>query len=401
MTHANLLLIAREALASELAQRVGPERVCCKSDPYEALMEMGRRRWPAILIQAAVGDYAGLCRASRRLQADSRLLGLCGVADEMQVRQLVGPVLDDYLICPPSPDDVKALRQLASGEAMPVVPSSAALRADLMAGLIESARSMPELESHLLGLAARLTGAKARWALAAEIGSGDLPLLLLGRDNRLLVCPRSAGPLSEDAAGALQAIQRCLPVLTANAARMDSLHRLAVTDHLTGAYNRRYFYTLTEQVLAQARATRARVALLLYDIDDFKRYNDHYSYAVGDAILCQVAALMKRVSRTHDIIARIGGDEFAILFWDRREPRKAASRPLQTAYDLADRFRAAVAKEEFTLLGPHATGRLTISGGLAIFPRDGQSVRELLRAADRALKFAKKAGKNGIALVGA
>jgi len=400
MTEPTLLVIAQPSLASELAEQVGADRVCCKSDPYEALMEMGRRKWLAVLIQAAVGDYAGLCRASRRLQADSRVLGLCGVADEMQVRQLVGPVLDDYYICPPSPEDVKALRDLASGEVMPLVPTTASLRADVVAELVESARSVPELESRLESLVLRLTGAKARWVQADQIGADDLPLLLSGQDSRVLAAPRSAAPLGEAAAATLLAVQRVLPVLIANASRMDSLHRLAVTDHLTGAYNRRYFYTLTEQVLAQARGTRGRVALLLYDIDDFKRYNDHFSYAVGDGILCQVAALMKRVSRSHDIVARIGGDEFAILFWDREAPRNPDSLPLQTAYDLAERFRAAVAGQDFTLLGPQATGKLTISGGLALFPRDGQTVRELLRSADKALKSAKRAGKNGIALVG-
>ena len=105
---------------------------------------------------------------------------------------------------------------------------------------------------------------------------------------------------------------------------------------------------------------------------------------------------MKKTSRVHDIIARIGGDEFAILFWDPDQPREPDSRPLETANALADRFRQAVTSHEFPSLGAEARGAVTISGGMAGFPADGDTCRDLLRAADGALKKAKKAGKNSI-----
>ena len=101
-----------------------------------------------------------------------------------------------------------------------------------------------------------------------------------------------------------------------------------------------------------------------------------------------------------DVVARIGGDEFAVLFWDSQGPRSPQSQPLHTAADLAERFRQAVSREEFPLLGPQAVGHLTISGGLAMYPRDGQDVRQLLRSADQALKKGKKAGKNTIQIIG-
>lgn len=192
-----------------------------------------------------------------------------------------------------------------------------------------------------------------------------------------------------------------MPALVSTAERTESLHRLAVTDHLTGAYNRRYFYHLTDRILAQAEGRGYRVTLLLYDVDDLKQYNDTYGHAAGDEILRETAAMMREITRSQDIVARIGGDEFAVLFWDSDPPRDPGSEPLDSAYDLADRFRRAVAGMEFPSLGPDAAGVLSISGGLANYPKDGASCRELLRSADRALDQAKRAGKNGIRIIGA
>jgi diguanylate cyclase (GGDEF)-like protein len=138
----------------------------------------------------------------------------------------------------------------------------------------------------------------------------------------------------------------------------------------------------------------------LYDIDDFKRYNDRFGHAAGDEILRETAAMMKQITRRHDVVARIGGDEFAVLFWDTGPTRQPNSQPLQTAYQLADRFRRAVSSHAFQALGPKASGTLTISGGLATFPWDGWTIDQLLRRADEALLSAKANGKNNIHLVG-
>jgi diguanylate cyclase (GGDEF)-like protein len=175
---------------------------------------------------------------------------------------------------------------------------------------------------------------------------------------------------------------------------------LAITDHLTGAYNRRYFYHVTDRILARAEQTRGRVMLLLYDIDDFKHYNETYGHAAGDDILRETAALMRQTTREHDVVARIGGDEFAVLFWDQERPRVPNSRPIQAVYELSERFRRAVTLHQFKSLGPEAQGVLTISGGLASFPKDGVTRVELMRSADHALREAKRAGKNSIKLIG-
>ena len=245
------------------------------------------------------------------------------------------------------------------------------------------------------------TGVSKKWSDADRMPAGVRPLLLAANDApRVLVPQRGPISLDDEARGFLETVQNCLPALLATAQRTESLHRLAITDHLTGAYNRRYFYHVTDRILRRADAGNYRAMLFLYDIDNFKRYNDTYGHGAGDEILRETAKLMRQTSRTQDIVARIGGDEFAVLFWDPENPRRHDSQPLRDAFALAVRFRKAVCEHSFASLGPEATGALTISGGMARFPGDGPTCRELLRKADRALKEAKNGGKNVIRLVG-
>ena len=247
---------------------------------------------------------------------------------------------------------------------------------------------------------ARRVKTAVTWTQVHRLASkAEVLLLAEGDPPRALVAETCRIGRDKSTGAFLCAIQQCLPALMRAAERTRGLHRLAVTDYLTGAYNRRYFYFRTEQILRRARLGAFRVALLLYDIDNLKRYNDEFGYAVGDEILKETVMLMRETTRARDIVARIGGDEFAMLFWDP-QPRLPDSRPPESALVLAERFRQALRGHAFRSLGPGASGALTISGGLASFPRDGGTCRELLRAADRGLKQAKRSGKDGIRLIG-
>ena len=124
---------------------------------------------------------------------------------------------------------------------------------------------------------------------------------------------------------------------------------------------------------------------------------------------------MRRCCRAHDVVGRIGGDEFAVLFWDdpqhkrtaasaKSDERRSASadHPAE-AITIAKRFVKELGKAGFSSfggLGPEGKGVLTISGGLASFPRDGQTIEQLFQQADKALLEAKRSGKNRIYLVG-
>lgn len=191
--------------------------------------------------------------------------------------------------------------------------------------------------------------------------------------------------------------------------RLSALEKLATEDDLTGLKNRRYIWEFLRQILDRARQDSGRVTLMVYDIDDFKHYNDRYGHPAGDRILKEAAELMSLCCRTHDVIGRIGGDEFAVIFWDDPlEKRDSASQerrldrmdhPREPIF-IAKRFQRALENSNLDLLGPSGKGVLTISGGLASYPYDGDTVEQLFEKADEALLDAKRSGKNRVYLVG-
>jgi diguanylate cyclase (GGDEF)-like protein len=205
-------------------------------------------------------------------------------------------------------------------------------------------------------------------------------------------------------------------------ARIRYLEQLATEDDLTGLKNRRYIWEFSRQIIEYAAKENGRVTLLVFDVDDLKKYNDIYGHQAGDEILKQAAALMQRCCRAHDVVGRIGGDEFAVIFWDdphqqsiaafsQSDERRSANadHPVE-AITIAKRFVKELSSglptegkaglSSFAELGPEGKGVLTISGGLASFPRDGESIEQLFRQADKALLEAKRSGKNRIYLVG-
>ena len=210
--------------------------------------------------------------------------------------------------------------------------------------------------------------------------------------------------------GKLQPIAAQLAKVVSLDERHRRLQSLALTDDLTGCANKRYFRHFLDRILTKARQERFPVTLLLFDIDNFKSYNDRHGHAVGDAILKETAQLIKRCVRDHDFVARIGGDEFAVVFWEKDD----ADAPAEDGNDgrrggqfpkgplqIAARFRRLVSSPDFANLGESGTGLLTISGGMSVFPYDGGDADLLIEAADRALLFgSKQTGKNSIALVG-
>ena len=188
-----------------------------------------------------------------------------------------------------------------------------------------------------------------------------------------------------------------------------ALQRLVMTDELTGVYNGRYFKHFLNKICEKALSRQFSVTLLLFDIDNFKKYNDDFGHGVGDEILRQTASVMRECCREHDVVARISGDEFAVVFWDKEGPRQPRSsaiptvpvRPPQTPEQVFQRFRRKIASPDIGALGSSGQGVLTISAGLAAFPWEARTPDELIELADKRMMFgAKKAGKNTLFLVG-
>lgn len=178
--------------------------------------------------------------------------------------------------------------------------------------------------------------------------------------------------------------------------RQSGLYGMAMRDKLTGLWNRRYFDRFLDRLLDHAGQGRQQVTLLVFDIDDFKQYNDKYGHPAGDEILKSAADLIQSLVREHDVVARIGGDEFAAVFWDKGEPRHLGSQHPDNVIGIAKRFQKAICEHRFPKLGEEAVGRLTVSGGLAGFPWDGRTPAELIERADANAIASKRQGKNAI-----
>lgn len=182
------------------------------------------------------------------------------------------------------------------------------------------------------------------------------------------------------------------------AAEYARLQSVAYIDALTGAYNRRFFDEQLPTMLDDARRNRRVVTLMLFDVDDLKKFNDRYGHDAGDMVLRETVRLMRSVIRQGDYVCRLGGDEFCVIFADPEGPRRAGSSPPESIEIIAKRFQSQISQVKFPKLGPEAPGRLSVSAGLATFPWDGTTAEELVRYADHLAIESKRRGKNALTI---
>jgi len=176
-----------------------------------------------------------------------------------------------------------------------------------------------------------------------------------------------------------------------SARRYEEIRRLTFIDGLTAAFNHRYFQEALAKEVSRHARTGHEFALAMLDIDNFKRINDTFGHPVGDEILKGLVDEMMTNARDSDMVSRYGGEEFAIIFADT---------PASSAHDAANRIRELVAKREFAITSAGRTLRITVSIGVAVYPHDGTTTTDLVARADAALYFAKKNGKNQVAMAG-
>ncbi|MDX2016006.1 MAG: GGDEF domain-containing protein [Planctomycetota bacterium] len=180
------------------------------------------------------------------------------------------------------------------------------------------------------------------------------------------------------------------------ASQVAQLREAAFQDPLTGAWNRRYFDKFLAAAIARARDARRFVTIMVFDIDNFKHYNDRFGHDLGDDILKDTVRLLRSTIRPTDRVCRIGGDEFAVIFDEPEGPRSNASRHPTDVLGLARRFQQQIASHKFPKLGSGLPSPLSVSGGLATFPWDGLTPDDLVRAADQRAIQSKQQGKNAM-----
>ena len=170
-------------------------------------------------------------------------------------------------------------------------------------------------------------------------------------------------------------------------AQFEKTEKSAMTDWLTGLYNRGAFRAAALRELRRAQRYRQMLSILLFDLDDFKEVNDSYGHDRGDLVLRETSRLLRRSVRDVDIASRYGGEEFAVLLPETGREGAAA---------VAERVRTAVARQSWARGSVDEPLKLTVSGGISVYPEDGAELGDLLRQADNALYRAKASGKNTI-----
>ncbi len=213
-----------------------------------------------------------------------------------------------------------------------------------------------------------------------------LPLQQSGKvEGLLLLGPKVSGTdFSSSELQMLSLLGNMASVALSNSRLYLELEASAITDALTGLYNRRYFDRRLVEEMARARRLDLPLSLVLVDIDHFKRYNDELGHPAGDALLQTLAGIFKATSRETDIWARYGGEEFAAIL---------PAVPREGSRVFAERVRLAVLAME-TGDEVEKPIRVTVSLGAATYPHDAKLVRELVVRADRALYAAKNQGRN-------
>lgn len=163
----------------------------------------------------------------------------------------------------------------------------------------------------------------------------------------------------------------------------ESLEHMVNHDGMTGLYNRRFFDESLNREVEKANRYEKPLSVLFFDVDHFKNINDRYGHSVGDSVLMELSNRVQENIRSSDLLARIGGEEFAII---------ASETGLKDACQMAEKIRALVACEPF-----QNAGSCTISLGVTTF-RKGDTGESMLKRADQSLYEAKEAGRNQFAV---
>ncbi|MFZ2163659.1 MAG: diguanylate cyclase [Sideroxyarcus sp.] len=224
---------------------------------------------------------------------------------------------------------------------------------------------------------------------AGEIQTYEIEKRYLRKDGRI-VWVQNTVSMSRGAKGTQRQIIQQIQDITERKELAKRLEHEARTDCLTGLSNRRHFLELASQELARVRRYRSPLTLAMLDVDHFKTINDTHGHEVGDRVLKELAETCRRTLRETDVVGRIGGEEFAILF-----PQTASGQ----AYEIAERLRIAISAAEIPVEHGQPV-HFSVSLGITSFTESDTGIDMLLSRADKALYEAKHNGRNRVVIEG-
>jgi two-component system cell cycle response regulator len=172
-----------------------------------------------------------------------------------------------------------------------------------------------------------------------------------------------------------------------NQALLGEAKQEANTDPLTGLNNRRYFFKMAQNFVEKSIREGSPISIFLFDIDHFKHYNDTNGHNEGDNVLKEISKIVQGITRKTSVITRYGGEEFIVML-------PGISK--EDAFLYAERLREKISAHPFPHKEKQPLGCVSISGGIATFPTDGDSIRKVIQLVDLALYKAKAAGRNCI-----
>jgi diguanylate cyclase (GGDEF)-like protein len=213
-----------------------------------------------------------------------------------------------------------------------------------------------------------------------------IPLVSFGQTLGVLVLDSARkGAFNPNDTQSLESVADICATAIQNAHYVERVKQLAYLDGLTGIFNRRFFELRISEEIERARRFGVGMAVIMVDIDQFKRLNDEFGHLLGDEVLRQVSSIFHQQLRKTDVVCRYGGEEFGILL--------SQTNP-QHALGVAEKLRRMVETWQF----PGVPRPVTISAGAANYPDHGTTRDELVKAADAGLYCAKQAGRNRVGL---
>jgi diguanylate cyclase (GGDEF)-like protein len=216
-----------------------------------------------------------------------------------------------------------------------------------------------------------------------------IPLVSFGQTLGVLALDSSKADAFRDGdQQSLESVADICATAIQNAHYVDRVKQLAYLDGLTGIFNRRFFELRIMEEIERARRYGTGMAVIMADIDEFKRLNDEFGHVLGDEVLRQVSSLFHQQLRKVDVVCRYGGEEFGILL---------TQVTAEQAITVAGKLRQMVEGWQF----PGVPRTVTISAGASAFPQHGTTRDGLVKAADSALYAAKQAGRNAVCLASA